>query len=285
MQNPNTMKIPPDITVHGLSGTTIALPAKNSVFSSHTSRIRSKALKHSTRATPTNQNKSPWNQPDCMVKASTFHLPLDLHVCDKNISWLDTGPERFQTLSVQFLRRISSGEVQTSTLRSNRCNGMPRMNSWSTSICFISSIFCKPCTLPPKLLTVGDRMPPLASHLDGKRAAKWAAKRTVLPSTVTTLSFQTRGKLRVHGKRRGFQANPRFQKITGFQLQSMFHTVREIPTCDFLFASSEPLGTNQESNFFWSKWKSSDFTSPRRSGMTPHQFGGILSLRLPRKQL
>ena len=149
----------------------MALPAKNSVFSSHVSRIRSKALKHSTRATPTNQAKSPWNQPDCMVKASTFHLPLDLHVCDKNISWLDTGLERFQTLSVQFLRRISSGEVQTSTLRSNRCNGMPRMISWSTSICFISSIFCKPSALPPKLLTFGERKSPLASNVeDGKRA-------------------------------------------------------------------------------------------------------------------
>ena len=157
MHNPITMKTPPDITVQGSMEIVISDPSRKMTTFSHTSGITSKALKHSKRATPTNQAKSPWNQPDCMVKASTFHLPLDLHVCDKNISWLDTGPERFQTLSVQFLRRISSGEVQTSTLRSNQCNGTPRMISWSTSICFISSIFCKPSALPPKLLGFGDR--------------------------------------------------------------------------------------------------------------------------------
>ena len=69
----------------------ISDPSRKMTTFSHTSGITSKALKHSKRATPTNQAKSPWNQPDCMVKASTFHLPLDLHVCDKNISWLDTG--------------------------------------------------------------------------------------------------------------------------------------------------------------------------------------------------
>ena len=119
----------------------VSSPPLMRIAAVHVGPTMSNACKHSKRATPKNHPINPWRQPVWKTKAKTFHLPLDFQVCDRNRSKCDTGEENFQTSSDRSLSRIFSGDVQNSDLCNVRCRGMPRMISWSGSICLNSVIF------------------------------------------------------------------------------------------------------------------------------------------------